>query len=129
MAEEKISKQYLEGFTYSGSNARKVKEDGKERTVYIPFERPATPDDVLAWKISDGNVVIVMKDGKKYTVKAKAEKKIEPPATKVSTEFNVDQAADKISKMGDAETIKAFVKGDERKGVTSAAEAALAGLK
>jgi hypothetical protein len=73
---EKIDVRYLEGLTYSGSGPKEQKqENGGKKTVYVPFERAATPDDVADWKDKGDSISVVMKDGKKYTVAKKAAKK------------------------------------------------------
>lgn len=72
MAEKQIDAKLLEGLTFSTSEGKKIKKDGKDKTQYIPVERPLKPDDVLDWKdLGDYSVSIVTKDGQKYRVQKK----------------------------------------------------------
>lgn len=64
-----INPKWLDGFTFRGATPKEVEEDGRKRMKYIPFERPLKPEDVLSFKDYGPHVVIVTKDGKKYTVK------------------------------------------------------------
>lgn len=72
MAEGKsIDAKFLDGLTFSTSEAKKVKKDGQEKTQYIPVERPLRPGDVIDWKDLGDSVTIVTADGKKYSVDKK----------------------------------------------------------
>jgi hypothetical protein len=67
-----MDKKLLEGLEFSGAKAKKDEKTGK--TVWTPFKRPLTEDDILSTS-KDGKI-IVTKDGKKYDLtKPKAEKK------------------------------------------------------
>ncbi|MDA8140394.1 MAG: hypothetical protein M0036_17240 [Desulfobacteraceae bacterium] len=63
----KFDAKWLTGKTYRTSQAKKQKgEGGKETTVRVPVERPLTQGDLLGWRITGAEVVLVTKDGRKY---------------------------------------------------------------
>jgi hypothetical protein len=66
---EEINAELLKGLTFKTSEVRKVKdENGRAKTSFVSVARPLKPDDVLDWKDCSGKIVIVAKDGRKYTV-------------------------------------------------------------
>jgi hypothetical protein len=70
-APESINPKFLAGIKIRGAEKKEVKEDGKPRVKYIPFERDAKPEDVIAWKDNGARMTIVTCDGKKYNVDKK----------------------------------------------------------
>lgn len=74
MAERQIDAKYLKGLKFRTSEAKKVKENGADKTKYIPVERDLTQDDVLDWKDNGDSVTIVTKDGQKYGVSKSPDK-------------------------------------------------------
>jgi len=70
-----INAKLLEGLIFRTTVEKKVTgKDKKEKKIRQAVERPLTPDDVLEWKDKGDEVVIVTKDGQKYTVSKKSEK-------------------------------------------------------
>jgi hypothetical protein len=69
-----LNPQWLKGLTYRGTTAKPVEEDGRKKVTYVTFERPLEAGDVLDWKDKGTTVVIVTKDGRKYSVSKKAGK-------------------------------------------------------
>jgi len=61
---EAIDKKYLEGLVFKSSKPKKT-DSGN---VHVPVERALTPADVLDWKDSGKDLVIVTADGQKYRV-------------------------------------------------------------
>ena len=61
---ETIDKKYLEGLVFKSSKQKKT-DSGN---VHVPTERALTPADVLDWKDSGKDLVIVTADGQKYRV-------------------------------------------------------------
>ena len=68
---EQIDKKLLAGLVFKSSRAKKTDEG----TTNIPTERTLTPADVLDWKDTGANVIIVTADGQKYTVNKKSAEK------------------------------------------------------
>ncbi len=64
----KIDTKYLQGIKMTGSTEKEIDRDGRKTKTYIPWERPATEEDVLSWKDYGSYLVIAINDGKKYTV-------------------------------------------------------------
>ena len=126
--QEAIDVRYLKGLTYRDAEEREIEEQGVKKIKKFPREAALRPEHVLSWRDAGKEIVIVSADGRKHKV-AKSGKAAEAPTVKSSLDGNVTQAVDAISKMNDIAAIKAYIKGDERKGVTDAAEAAIAGLK
>lgn len=62
-----INKKYLAGVVIAESNRKVVKENGENKTVFSTEERDATPDDVLAIRETDSEMIFVTSDGQKYT--------------------------------------------------------------
>ncbi len=71
----KIDPKWLTGIKMTGSTEKEIEKDGRKTKQYIPWERPATEEDVLSFRSADDSVVIVIKDGRKYEVSKKAEEK------------------------------------------------------
>lgn len=85
MAPKQIDEALLDGITFRGAEKREVKEGSGEnetkKTKWIPFERPATADDVLSFRTQGAETVIVIADGRKHVV-GQAGKKAEKAAEK-----------------------------------------------
>jgi hypothetical protein len=65
-----LNPEWLKGLVFTGANKEETKkEDGRRHVQYTPFKRPATEADVNNWADKGDTVVIVLNDGKKYTVK------------------------------------------------------------
>ncbi|MDA8137990.1 MAG: hypothetical protein M0036_04980 [Desulfobacteraceae bacterium] len=63
--------KWLKGLTLRAAEAEKFKdESGREQIRHKPTERPLTQDDLLDWKISGKEVILVTKDGRKHHVAA-----------------------------------------------------------
>jgi hypothetical protein len=69
-----LNPQWLKGFMFRGATPKATEEDGRKKVTYVPFERPLETGDVLDWKDKGTTVVIVTKDGRKYSVSKKAGK-------------------------------------------------------
>ena len=69
-----IDAKYLKGLTFRSVERKRVKENGEEKTVYVPQERELAVDDVLAVRDADPEIIIVTADGQKYTVPKNSEK-------------------------------------------------------
>lgn len=67
---EPIDKKYLEGLVLKSSKPKKT-DNG---TVHVPVERQLIPADVLDWKDSGKELVIITADGQKYRVAKDAKK-------------------------------------------------------
>lgn len=80
----KFDPKWLAGIKFSTAETRKVDDgNGNEVARNFPVKLDAAPEHVLDWADKGATVVIVMKDGKKYTVdKASAAKaaKTDPPS-------------------------------------------------
>lgn len=61
-----INKKYLAGVVITESKRKVVKENGETKTVFSTEERDATPDDVLALRETDNEMIFVTCDGRKY---------------------------------------------------------------
>jgi urease accessory protein UreE len=72
MAKPIIDAKYLKDLTFRSVERKRVKENGEERTVYVPQDRELTVDDVLAIRDTGPEIIIVTADGQKYTVSKKA---------------------------------------------------------
>ena len=70
-----INKNYLEGLTITESQRKTVTENGEKKTLFIAKERPLTPEDVLATRETDSEIIFVTSDGQKYTMALLPEKK------------------------------------------------------
>lgn len=62
----KIDKKYLEGLTISESQRKTVEENGEKKSVFVPTERPLEPEDVLALRETEAEIIFVTSDGQKY---------------------------------------------------------------
>lgn len=70
----KIDPKLLKGLKFRGSEGKEEKEEGRTRLKYYPTERDVTPEDVVSIKDYGDKVVLVIADGKKYTIPKKDEK-------------------------------------------------------
>jgi len=64
----KIDPRLLKGLKFRSSEGKEEKTDGRTRLKYYPTERDVTPDDVLSIKDYGDKVVLVIADGKKYSI-------------------------------------------------------------
>jgi len=64
----KIDPKFLKGLKFHGAEPKVVEKDGRKVNQNIPFERPLKEADVLDFKDAGDTVIIVTKDGRKYTV-------------------------------------------------------------
>jgi urease accessory protein UreE len=71
MAEKKFDPKWLEGLSFSFAEKTMIEKDGRKTLHAVPKKRPLKEEDMLDWKDNGETVVIVTKDGKKYTVKKK----------------------------------------------------------
>ena len=67
-AQPPLDPAWLAGLTFSGATQEKRTVEGRPRLVATPFERELQPEDVLGYRVTDGQVFLVTADGKKYTV-------------------------------------------------------------
>jgi hypothetical protein len=113
-----IEAMYLEGLTFSGAKAVKVKKDGQEKTENQRFTRPLTAADVLSFTETADGVVIVTKDGQKYRVP-------KGPGARP----NVKETIAKVMSIKDIDELKQLKKSEDRKGVLEAIDAQIESLK
>ncbi len=69
--EEGLNPKYLKGILFRTSEAKKVNENNVEKLRYTPVERDLTVNDVLNYKDNGNVLIIVTKDGQKYTISKK----------------------------------------------------------
>lgn len=65
---ERIDAKHLKGLRYRTSEGRKVNEDGRDIVKHVSTERPLKPEDVLDWRDTGDDIVLVAADGQKHTV-------------------------------------------------------------
>ena len=70
----KIDKKYLEGLTLTEVTRKTVPENGEQKTVFIPTERPLEPEDILALRETETEIIFVTSDGQKYSREKTAKK-------------------------------------------------------
>lgn len=73
---ERIDAKYLKGLKFRSSEGKQVMDDGREVIRYTAAERNMKPDDVLDWRDTGSDIILVTADGQKVTVsKEKREEK------------------------------------------------------
>jgi len=70
-----VEQKHLEGLKFRTSEPKIIKENGIEKTRYIPVERPLTLDDIMSQRDVGDCFVIATLDGRKYTIPKEKEKK------------------------------------------------------
>jgi hypothetical protein len=66
----KFESKWLKGLVYRTSEKKKARgKDGQDEIRRVAVERPLSEAEVLGWKITGNEVVIVSRDGRKYRVK------------------------------------------------------------
>lgn len=63
-----IDPKHLKGLKFRYSEGKQVVEDGRKVVRYAAAERPLKPEDVLDWKDTGEQIVLVTADGRKVTV-------------------------------------------------------------
>ena len=69
-----VDAKQLKGLVFKGAKPVIVEVDGQNKTVYEPFQRDLTPDDVLNSREDGNTIIICTADGKKYTLPQTATK-------------------------------------------------------
>jgi hypothetical protein len=85
MVQQKFDPKWLEGLKFHYANKKIVEKNGRKTLQAIPMERPLKEEDLLelpngerSWRDLGDKVVIVTKDGRKYTVEKNPKPKKEP---------------------------------------------------
>ncbi len=63
--------------TMTGATTEIVEKEGRKVRKSTPWERQATPDDVLSWKDYGDHLVVVINNGRKYKVEKKGASALE----------------------------------------------------
>ncbi len=65
---EKIDRKYLIGLKFKASEGRTVTKDGRDVIEYVTVERALKPEDVIGWRDTGPEIIIVTADGHKSTI-------------------------------------------------------------
>lgn len=75
MVQQKLDPKWLEGLKFYYADKKMVEKNGRKTLQAIPMERPLKESDLLdlpngekSWKDLGDKIVMVTKNGKKYTV-------------------------------------------------------------